>query len=259
MKLLSVVILTFNEEKNIERCIKSVLPLTSNVTLIDSYSSDNTQELASKLGVKIIEKEFEGFIKQRVFSIESASTDYVLALDGDEWLSQELQDEIKDILQNWTHDCYELNRLSRIGKKWIKHSKWFPDYKIRLLKRGTARCSGKSPHDTILANPGSQTKKLKGILYHHANDDFQERLTTINSHATVAAQYLFDQDTKANIFRIVGKPFFRFWIQFLIRGGFRDGYLGLFVCISDSFYVFQREIKLYELYKIKNGRQDGDH
>jgi len=252
MNSLSVVILTFNEEINIERCIKSVLPIADHVTIIDSYSSDQTQAIASKLGAQIIEHKFEGFIKQRTFAVEQATTDYVLALDGDEWLSQELQNEIENILLHWTHDCYELNRLSRIGKKWVKHSKWFPDYKIRLFKKGTAFCSGKSPHDTILAHPGSKTKKLKGLLYHHANDNFQERLATINRHSTAAAQYLYDQKTKANIFRILGKPFFRFWIQFLIRGGFRDGYLGLFVCCSDSFYVFQREMKLYELYKMNH-------
>lgn len=257
MKRLSVVILAFNEEKNIARCIHSVLSITKSIIVIDSFSKDQTQEIATELGATIIEKKFEGFIKQRAFAVASAPTDYILALDADEWLSPELGEEIKNILLDWSHDCYELNRLSRIGETWIKHSKWFPDHKIRLFKKGSATCSGRSPHDTILANQGSRTKRLQGILFHHANDNFQERLQTINSHSTAAAQYLFDQNTKPNLFRITGKPFFRFWIQFVIRGGFRDGYTGLFVCISDAYYVFLREIKLHELSKIKNGRQGG--
>jgi len=247
MLSLSVVVMTYNESKNIRSCLESVASISDDTLVVDSFSTDDTVSIAQELGARVIEKEFEGYIKQRAYCVELAKHSLILALDADEWLSKELIEEIQSIKSSSTHDCYSVNRLSKIGRHWIKHGTWHPQYILRLFHKGKAICAGRLPHDKIIPIQNASHKKLQGKLYHQVNEDFADRVVTINRHSSTAAKTLQNETVSPSILRLVFKPFFRFINEYFFRLGFLDGKNGLFVCITASYYVFLREMKLFEL------------
>lgn len=246
MHKLSVVIMTYNESKHIEKCIGSVQNIADEILLVDSYSTDNTVALAEKMGAKVLFNHFDGYIEQRTFCVEQASHDFVLALDADEWLSEDLVREIKELKSESTFDCYTLNRLSKIGNHWIKHGTWFPQYILRLFHKGKATCSGSTPHDKIIPNSGATSTRLKGLLYHNCNDGYHDRILTINKQSSMAAEARKKRGVKPSYLRLIFKPFYRFFYEYFIRLGLLDGRVGFFVSITAGYYVFLREIKLFE-------------
>ena len=135
MPKISVVIITLNEEANLERCIRSVEDIADEVLVVDSHSTDGTVGLAKRLGAKVIGQTFLGHREQKAKAIELATYDYVLSLDADEALSPELAESIQQAKDNWLHDGYYVNRLNRIGGQWIHHGGWYPDSKMSLFDR----------------------------------------------------------------------------------------------------------------------------
>jgi len=246
MHKLSTVIMTYNEEKLIGQCIDSVKGISDEILLVDSFSSDKTIEIAESLGAKVIQHTFEGFQEQRAYCVQSAKFDLVLALDADEWLSKELSQEISLIKTNSTHDTYKLNRLHKVGEKWLRHGKWSPDYILRLFHKEKVSYGGRVPHDKIIPNEGASTKKLKGTLFHILNENFHERVAKINVQSTESADYSKSIGKRGNMFRVVFKPFLRFLNEYFLRLGFLDGKHGLFMCMTNAYYVFLREVKLME-------------
>lgn len=247
MHKLSTVIMTFNEEENIERCIQSVSHIADEVLVIDSFSTDQTVEIAESLGAAILKHEFEGYIEQRTICVANAKHDFILALDADEWLSEELQKEILELKNSKQGNAFSLNRLSRIGKHWIHHGTWHPQYILRLFMRDQIICSGKSPHDKIIPKNDVSVFKLKGKLFHQVNEDYFDRVTTINKHSSIAANTLQKENKRPSILRLVFKPLYRFINEYFFHLGLLDGRNGFFVCITAAYYVFLREMKLYEL------------
>lgn len=125
---LSVVIITYNEEKNIARCLQSVAAVADEVIVLDSYSSDNTEDICKTFGVQFYQHSFDGHIEQKNRAITYATSPYILSLDADEALDESLIQSIKDVKANWTHDGYKMNRLTNYCGKWIKHCGWYPRY-----------------------------------------------------------------------------------------------------------------------------------
>jgi len=246
MASLSVVVMTYNESKHIGKCLESVATIADDTLVVDSFSTDNTVAIAREMGARIIENVFEGYIEQRRFCVENAKHELILALDADEWLSDELVEEIRAIKSSSSADCYTINRLSRIGDQWVKHGTWFPQFILRLFHKNKAVCSGRSPHDKIIAADNATTKKLTGLLYHQVNENFADRIDTINRHSTIAASTLKKEGVSPNIFRLVFKPLYRFINEYFFHLGLLDGRLGFFVGITAAYYVFLREIKLFE-------------
>jgi len=146
---LSVVIITYNEEKNIARCINSVNQIADEVIVVDSHSIDKTKEIAKDLGAKVIEHAFEGHIQQKNFALQQANYSWVLSLDADEALSEKLKNKIQEIKNNPTADGYTMNRLTYYCGRWIKHTGWYPDKKLRLVRKDLAQWSGINPHDRL--------------------------------------------------------------------------------------------------------------
>src|SRR5690606_32197904 len=126
MKKISGVIITYNEEKHIENCLKSIIDIVDEIVIVDSHSSDNTKDICLKYNVKFIEQKFLGFTDQKNFASTQATNDYVLSLDADEALSEELRTEILKAKQHLAYDGYSFNRLNNYCGKWIKHSGWYP-------------------------------------------------------------------------------------------------------------------------------------
>lgn len=251
MHKLSTVIITFNEEEKIGRCIKSAQAISDEIIILDSYSTDKTTIIAKELGCKIFENEFLGFIKQRKLSISYASNELVLALDADEYLSPELINEIKLIKSNLTSDAFALNRLSSINGHWIRHGSWHPDFIIRLFKKSKIVNGGESPHDKIIPINGAQIKKLRGVLYHDAHDSIEDRIETIVKHSEVAAITKFNKGVKSNWVKAIIKTFWKFILEFLLKLGFLDGYYGWIAAKTTAQYIYLRERKIAHLAKSK--------
>ena len=249
MQPLSTVIMTYNEAENIERCIRSVQSFSDEILVVDSFSSDQTLEIAQRLGALVIQHKFEGYIEQRRFIIEKASNDFVFTLDADEEASEGLQKEISAIKKAPKRQHYSVNRLNKIGETWIYHGAWHPDWKLRLFFKNEVKVVGSQPHDKIVAINSKKSEKLKSKLLHFSDSSIEERIQTTNKHSTSAANSLFQKRKKTNLFRILFKPSFRFINDYLLKFGFLDGRMGYFLAKTNAHYVFLREIKLWEHWK----------
>ena len=129
---ISAVVITFNEERNIKRCLKSLVGVADEIVVVDSYSTDRTEEICRSFNARFIKHRFEGHIQQKNWAILQASSPYILSLDADEALSDNLRTSILRAKENWTHDGYYFNRLTNYCGKWIRHTSWYPSRKLRL-------------------------------------------------------------------------------------------------------------------------------
>ena len=220
---ISAVIITYNEEKNIERCILSLQKVANEIVVVDSFSTDKTKDICEKYGVKFITHIFEGHIQQKNWAITQAKHSVVLSLDADEALSEELSTSILNVKNNWTHDGYSFNRLTNYCGKWIKHGHWYPDVKLRLWNASKGKWGGKNPHDTYLLNEGSTQTKLKGDLLHYSYYSIEEHMTQAHKFSKIAAKAYHEAGKKSSWFKIIFSPISRLISSYLFNLGFLDG------------------------------------
>jgi glycosyltransferase involved in cell wall biosynthesis len=247
MPSLSVVIITFNEAANIERCIGSTAGLADEVLVVDSFSTDDTPAIARRLGARVVQRAWPGYAQQREWAAQEAAHDLVLALDADEYLSSELHAAILPIKNLSSADAYTFNRLNRIGEYWVRHGGWYPDRKLRLFDRRKVTFHDAGGHDSIVPVPGATTGHLPGHLLHHSNPDLHDRLAQINKLSLDSALYLYRSGRKASWPGLFFKPPVRFFKEYFLRLGFLDGFYGLALACSSAQYVFWREYKIMEL------------
>jgi len=246
---LSVVVMTLNEAENIGRCLDSIQSIADEIVVVDSGSTDATVDIAKSKGAKIIEHVFEGMIEQRQYCITQCNHNHILALDADEWLSNELIVEIENLKINWKANTYSLNRLNSFNGQWIKHGAWYPSFRLRLFEKDAVINTGTNPHEIIAPKTGKTTQKLKGHLFHISDIDIEDRYNTINKYTTQAAKSLLAQGKRPSWWRIIFKPPFRFFTEYVLQLGFLDGFNGFLIAKSSAEYVFLRESKLKALSK----------
>jgi glycosyltransferase involved in cell wall biosynthesis len=251
MKLIqiSVVIITFNEERNIARCLDSVAEIADEIVVVDSFSKDRTKEVCSNYpSVRFLENPFKGHIEQKNFALDQAKFDIVLSLDADEALSENLKKSIWEVKRNMQFDAYEFNRLSNYCGDWIRHGSWYPDVKLRLFNRHKVRWQGINPHDKAeLIVPG-KVKHLKGDLLHYTYYTVDEHTRKLDYFSTLAAEAYFKKGKKAGIFQLLVNPSFAFFRDYILRRGFLDGYSGWLIARLTAFYTLQKYAKLRFLY-----------
>lgn len=245
MVKISAVIITYNEEKNISRCIESVRPVADDIVVIDSFSKDKTRLICEEKGVRFIEHTFLGHIEQKNFAVTQAIYDYVLSLDADEYLSDELTKSILKIKESWPYEAYRMNRLSNYGGKWIKHGNWYPDQKIRLWNRRIGIWGGENPHDKVILKKGVKIKHLQGDLLHKAYQDATETLIKVQRYSDIFAHENVGKKTSSGL-KIIVRSFFAFFKSFILKRGIFDGFEGLMVAMAVSNHVFYKYAKLYE-------------
>jgi glycosyltransferase involved in cell wall biosynthesis len=185
---ISAVIITFNEEEKIEKCLHSLKSIANEIVVVDSFSTDKTKELCLKNGVTFYEHPFKSYIDQKNYAASLAKNNYILSIDADEVLSDELTEEIKKVKQDFTADGYEFNRLSNYCGKWIHHSGWYPDRKLRLWDRRKGKWGGENPHDKFEMQSGSSIKFLKGNLYHYLFTSNTSHIAQANKFSTLGAK-----------------------------------------------------------------------
>ena len=245
---LSGVIITYNEERNIEKCLQSLLPVVDEIIVIDSFSVDNTKTICKKYQVTFIEQSFLGYIEQKNFALNQASYDYIVSLDGDEALSETLQKSILELKSNWKHNGYYTNRLNNFCGQWIRYSDWYPNKKLRVFDRRQAQWKGINPHDeVILNNPKEKKGYLKGDILHRTYQTYSEFNLKTEHFSTIAAKAYFDLGKKAPFWKIVFNPTWAFVKSYFFRLGFLDGLNGLVICVQTANITFLKYTKLREL------------
>ncbi|HDT12624.1 MAG TPA: glycosyltransferase [Candidatus Marinimicrobia bacterium] len=245
---LSAVIITYNEEKNIERCLESIKDVVDEIVVIDSYSTDRTEEICLRYGAKFIKHTFYGHIEQKNWAINQATYPYILSLDADESLSDTLTDSILEVKNDWKYDGYYFNRLTNYCGKWIRHTSWYPSRKLRLWDSTKGEWGGFNPHDKFILAKGTTKKFLKGDILHYSYYTFSEHIDQINKFSTILAKSYFQQGRKIHPIGIVAHPLWRFLKDYFLKRGFLDGYYGLIVSVNSAHETFLKYIKLRNHY-----------
>jgi len=247
MTPISVVILTLNEEKNIQRCLDSVLDTGDDILVVDSYSTDKTKMICSRYPVRFIEHQFDGYIEQKNWAITQARYPHVLSLDADEALSDRLKLSIKEVKKNWEYDGYFFNRLTSYCGKWIRHTGWYPDRKLRLWDSRKGRWEGINPHDRYVMGKGSTQHHLKGDLLHFSYHSIDEHISQINNFSTIGAHAAIKKGKRSNLCKVILKPVWKFIRHYIMKLGFLDGYYGFVISVISSHYSFLKYVKMKEL------------
>lgn len=247
---LSAVIITYNEEDNIERCLESLEKTADEILVVDSFSSDRTAEICKSKGVEFIQHSFEGHIEQKNYALSRASSDYVLSLDADEELSDKLIQSIRAAKQNWSANGYSVNRLTNYCGKWIRHCGWYPDKKIRLWDKRKGHWGGVNPHDHVVMEKNSRICHLQGDLLHYSYPTIRDHILQINNFSDIAARAAFERGRRSNLLLDVClNPTLTFFKKYFLKLGIFDGYEGFVISTSTAYGKFLKYIKLRELEK----------
>ncbi len=214
------------------------------ILVVDSYSTDRTKAICSDLGVRFLENKWGGFLEQKNFAQDQARFDYVLQLDADEELSDQLRIEIQKLKENWQADGYSFNRFTNFCGKWIKHSGWYPDAKLRLYDRRKGEWKGLDPHPAVEMSAESSTGKIKGDLLHYSYISYDDFVNRSASYARQAAFAMKAMGKRPSHFKMVCSPVFRFFKDYVLRGGFRDGIEGYLICKTAAYYTFLKYLYL---------------
>ena len=245
---LSVAIITFNEEKNIERCLNSVSGIADEIVIIDSGSTDNTLEIARNKRVTILKKDFLGHIEQKNFAISKCSNRFVLSLDADEALSQELKKSILEVKQNPEHDAYSFNRLTNYCGQWIKYCGWYPDKKTRLFDKTKGKWTGTNPHDKFMVD-SNDVAFLKGDLLHYSFYTIEQHKKQIEYFTDISSKALFEKGKKANNLQLIFSPIAKFVQSYIIQLGFLEGLNGFIISWLSAGAKYKKYLKLMQLQK----------
>lgn len=244
-KGLSVVIITHNEEDNIRECIESV-QWADEVIVIDSGSTDKTEEICRAFGVHFIKETWKGFAHQKNSAIEKATQDWILSLDADERVTPELKAEITDVIRsNNPKDGYSIARKNFFLGRWIKRCGWYPDYNLRLFQRGKGLFGIREVHEAVKIN--GATGHLKYPMEHHTYKSLEDFMERLDRYSTLAAQELLKENKAYGILHIMFRPLYTFISMYLLRLGFLEGYYGFVISVLYAFYTFLKYTKLREL------------
>jgi len=243
---ISAVVITYNEEKDIGRCINSLRPVADEIIIVDSFSKDRTKAICLDAGVKFIEHAFHGHIQQKNFAMSLATNEFVLSLDADEYLSDELKDSIKKVKDTTAYEAYSMNRLTGIAGRWIRSTDWYPDRKLRLWKKSIGKWGGYNPHDTVLVEPGTKVFHLKGNLMHDGYEDYHDLMVKASQYARIYA-YANHNKKSSSVFKVIYKSVYTFLRNYIIKYGFVNGFDGLVISYTNACYTFYKYAMLREL------------
>lgn len=251
MPKISAVIIAFNEEDYIGRCLASLEGVADEIIVIDSLSEDSTEDVCKKFGVRFITHPFEGYIEQKNYALQHASFPYVLSLDADEALSDRLRKSILDIKEMMDCDGYRFNRMQNYCGRWIKHSRWYPDRQLRLFNPQKGRWKGLNPHDKFIPEPGSKIRHLRGDLLHWNYSSIEDHMNKMNLFSTISAESYFAMGKKATPLSGILHMGWSFFRSYILWAGFLDGYAGFMGCSITAWASFLKYSKLRVMQKDK--------
>jgi len=244
MERLSVIIITYNEEKNLARCLGS-LTFADEIIIVDSHSTDKTKEIAQKYTDKIWEVNWEGFGKTKELARQKTSNAWVFSIDADEEVTPKLKEEILQVVQNNFYAGYFLPRQSLFLGKWMGHSGWYPDYVLRLFRKEAGQ------FDKALVHEQAQVKGeigyLKNPLRHYTYPNLKHYFKKLKRYTTLASQELHQKGIRAYPWDLIFRPPATFFKMYLLKLGFLDGWQGMVLAVLSSYQVLVKYLKLMNL------------
>lgn len=252
---LSAVIITFNEERNIGRCLDSLAGVADEIVVVDSFSTDRTEQICREKGARFIQHAFAGHIEQKNFALSQAQFPHVLSLDADEALSDTLRQSILAVKTDWHCDAYSMNRLTNYCGQWIRHSGWYPDRKVRLFDRRRGHWGGLNPHDKVVMETGTTLGFLAGDLLHYSYYSLEEHDARARKYAVIAARAMLARGKRGSWLRVALSPTFKFIRNYLLRLGFLDGRAGLMICHMAALETYWKYRHLIQLEKAQKAGQ----
>ena len=246
---LSACIIAMNEADRIGPCLESVA-FCDEIVVVDSGSTDGTQDLCRQAGAQVIETDWPGWVKQKNRAVDAATHDWILALDADERVDEALREAIESLRAEGLEGegkpvgFYVCRKVRYLGR-WLRHGGWYPEWRMRLFDRRRARWGGIDPHDHVYAD-GPEAKIREGDLEHHTYRSLEDQIRQINRHTQDAADDLYARGKRSGIWPAVFRPPFHFVRHYLFRLGFLDGWAGFVMCGMRAYYVFLKYVKLWE-------------
>ena len=249
---ISAVIITLDEEQNIADAIASVA-WADELVVVDSGSTDRTREIAESLGAKVIVNDWPGFSEQKQFAVDAASNDWILSLDADERVSDELRKEILAIRDSKPDaDGYRVPRLSVYLGREIRHGGWYPDLQMRLFDRRRGRWNGAVIHESFKLDDDARSSRLRGELVHYSVRDVAEHQRMIaERYAPLGARKMFLEGRRTSTLKAVFSAWFAFIRSYLLKLGFLDGFPGFCVAYFTAHHAFMKHLLLLEMQKVE--------
>lgn len=245
MPRLSVAVITKNEAADLDAALASAA-FADEIVVVDAFSTDDTVAIARRRTDRVVVREWAGYVDQKNYAASLASHDWVLSLDADERVTPALAAEIRSRLAADPREAaFRMPRVTWHLGRWIRTTDWYPDFQVRLYDRRRARWTGRHVHEAISAD--GDVGRLDGELQHYAYRDIADHLETIDRYTTYAARQMHESGRRAGLLEIAGHPPLAFLRNYVARGGVRDGVPGLVISALNSYYVFLKFAKLWEL------------
>ncbi len=249
MTPISAIIITFNEEEKIGRCIDSLKNLADEILVLDSESTDNTVNIAREKGAVVHNQPFLGYIAQKTKAMTMARHDLILNLDADEALDDELNQSIQKIKASTEYKAFSMNRCANYCGKFIRHGLWYPDRKIRLFDRRVVKWGGIDPHEKVIVKKSIPIKHLKGDIFHYTFDSISDHVIQNDRFSTISAQTMFRDGKKTSWLKIILNPVWAFINGYFFRLGFLDGFYGYVIAKNIAHLTLLKHAKLFQLQK----------
>ncbi len=245
---LTVVVLTKNEEENIEKCLESVHGWADELIVVDDQSSDRTVELAEKYA-RVLHKKMENEGNHRNWAHAQAQTEWVLILDADEYATKELTEEISAVLPGTEHSCFSIPLKNYIGKEWIQHSGWYPASKVRLFRKADFHYEEVGVHPRAILAEGKTEGHLTKDIVHKGYPNLEHFLGSLNRQTTLEAEKWIQTGRKMSMGKALWRTFDRFPRRYIRKKGYKDGLYGFVIAYFDSLYQFISYLKYREIKK----------
>ncbi len=240
---ISALIITKNEEKNIEKCLMS-LSWVNEIVILDSQSEDKTAEIAKRYTDKVFSVQWEGFAKTKNKGIKKTSGEWILWIDADEEVTPVLAEEIQNALSRADVNGFYISRYSQFLGKWIKHCGWYPDYVLRLFRKTEGKFDeSKQVHEGIILN--GKSAYLSNVLLHRPYSGLKDYFNKVNRYTSLSANEMWDKNKRAKWYHFFIYPFIVFFKKYILKLGILDGREGFILCVLNVFYVFSKYTKLW--------------
>ena len=246
MDSISVTIITFNEEENIRECLESV-GWADEIVVVDSGSRDRTVHICREYTDRVFIEEWKGYGRQKNMALERATGKWVLSIDADERVTPGLREEIEEILKGRAQDMdgFYIPRKNLFLGRWIRHCGWYPDYTLRLFRKGKGRFVEREVHEAVSVD--GKVGYLKNPLEHHTYRSIGDYLKRMDRYSTLSAREMMREGRGAGPLDLLIRPWLTFMKMYLLRLGFLEGYRGLILSILYSIYTFSKYAKLWEM------------
>jgi len=238
---ISTLMICYNAEKTIRKTLIS-LDWSDEIIVVDSFSTDSTPDICKEFDVTFLQKEWQGFGRQRRWTVEQSKNDWIFFIDADEEVSSELKSELVNIKNEGAEsEVYSIPRKVYYMNRWISHSGWYPDYKERFFNKRKASWNESEIHEKLIYE--GEAKKLKGVLYHYTYLNADDQMERINRYSTIAAEELHSKGIKPSLIKSILGSIWRFNKLYFLKLGILDGLAGLTIAAMESYYVMLRYFK----------------